>query len=89
MPTSRLASPGLGAVPDLGLALALPAPSECSAKDIDDSNRRVGAEEAVALGMATRVVSAAALLDEAVALAQSLAAGPGRVGMTKHLLNQA
>ena len=54
------------------------------------TNRRVSAEEAVALGMATRVVPAAALLDEALTLAQSLAAGPATsLGLTKHLLNQA
>ena len=83
--------PGLGAVPDLGLALTLPrAIGMLRAKDILMTNRRVGAEEAVALGMATRVVSAATLLDEAVALAQSLAAGPATsLGLTKHLLNQA
>jgi 2-(1,2-epoxy-1,2-dihydrophenyl)acetyl-CoA isomerase len=83
--------PGLGAVPDLGLALTLPrAIGMLRAKDILMTNRRVSAEEAVALGMATRVVPAAALLDEALTLAQSLAAGPATsLGLTKHLLNQA
>jgi 2-(1,2-epoxy-1,2-dihydrophenyl)acetyl-CoA isomerase len=83
--------PGLGAAPDLGLALTLPrAIGMLRAKDILMTNRRVSAEEAVALGMATRVVPAAALLDEALTLAQSLAAGPATsLGLTKHLLNQA
>jgi 2-(1,2-epoxy-1,2-dihydrophenyl)acetyl-CoA isomerase len=83
--------PGLGAAPDLGLALTLPrAIGMLRAKDILMSNRRVSAEEAVAFGMATRVVPAAALLDEALTLAQSLAAGPATsLGLTKHLLNQA
>jgi 2-(1,2-epoxy-1,2-dihydrophenyl)acetyl-CoA isomerase len=83
--------PGLGAAPDLGLALTLPrAIGMLHAKDILMTNRRVNAEEAVALGMATRVVPAAALLDEALTLAQSLAAGPATsLGLTKHLLNHA
>ena len=83
--------PGLGAAPDLGLALTLPrAIGMLRAKDILMTNRRVGAEEAVALGMATRVVPAAALLDEALALAQALAEGPATsLGLTKHLLNHA
>ena len=83
--------PGLGAAPDLGLALTLPrAIGMLRAKDILMTNRRVGAEEAVALGMATRIVPAASLLDEALTLAQSLAAGPmTSLGLTKHLLNQA
>ncbi len=83
--------PGLGAAPDLGLALTLPrAIGMLRAKDILMTNRRVDAAEALALGMATRVVPAATLLDEALALAQSLAAGPATsLGLTKHLLNQA
>lgn len=83
--------PGLGAAPDLGLALTLPrAVGMLRAKDILMTNRRIGAEEALALGMATRVVPAAALLDEAFSLALSLADGPATsLGLTKHLLNQA
>jgi 2-(1,2-epoxy-1,2-dihydrophenyl)acetyl-CoA isomerase len=83
--------PGLGAAPDLGLALTLPrAIGMLRAKDILMTNRRVGAEEAVAMGMATRVVPVASLLEEAITLAQSLAAGPATsLGLTKHLLNQA
>jgi 2-(1,2-epoxy-1,2-dihydrophenyl)acetyl-CoA isomerase len=83
--------PGLGAAPDLGLALTLPrAIGMLRAKDILMTNRRVDAQEAVALGMATRMVPAPALLDEAMTLAQSLAAGPATsLGLTKHLLNQA
>lgn len=83
--------PGLGAAPDLGLALTLPrAVGMLRAKDILMTNRRVSAEEAVALGMATRVVPAATLVDDALTLAQSLAAGPATsLGLTKHLLNHA
>ena len=54
------------------------------------TNRRVTAAEALAWGMATRVVPTASLLAEALALAQSLAAGPATsLGLTKSLLNQA
>lgn len=83
--------PGLGAAPDLGLALTLPrAVGMFRAKDILMTNRRVTAEEALAWGMATRVVPAASLLPEALALAQSLAAGPATsLDLTKYLLNQA
>lgn len=83
--------PGLGAAPDLGLALTLPrAVGMLRAKDLLMTNRRVMAAEALAWGMATRVVPAASLLAEALALAQSLAAGPATsLGLTKSLLNQA
>ena len=83
--------PGLGAVPDLGLALTLPrAVGMLRAKEILMTNRRITAQEALTWGMATRVVPAASLLPEALALAQSLAAGPATsLGLTKYLLNQA
>lgn len=51
------------------------------------TNRRLSATEAVAEGIATRVVDDAALADEALALARTLAAGPtGALGATKRLL---
>ena len=83
--------PGLGAAPDLGLALTLPrAVGMLRAKDILMTNRRVTAQEALASGMASRVAPPGSLLPEALALAQSLAAGPATsLGLTKHLLNQA
>ena len=83
--------PGIGAAPDLGLALTLPrAVGMLRAKDILMTNRRVSAQEAVDWGMARRVVPAESLFAEALALAQSLAAGPATsLGLTKHLLNQA
>ncbi|WP_440641334.1 enoyl-CoA hydratase/isomerase family protein [Bradyrhizobium sp. PUT101] len=87
----RAAFPGLGAAPDLGLALTLPrAIGSSRAKDILLTNRRVEAAEAVSIGIAKRVVPAATLLDEAVALAKELAAGPATsLGLTKTLLNNA
>ncbi|MCP9628880.1 enoyl-CoA hydratase-related protein [Rhodopseudomonas palustris] len=87
----RAAFPGLGAAPDLGLALTLPrAIGAMRAKDILLTNRRVDAAEAQALGIATRVVPADQLLDAAVALAAELAAGPATsLGLTKMLVNGA
>lgn len=87
----RAAFPGLGAAPDLGLALTLPRSiGTARAKDILLTNRRIDAVEAVTLGIAKRMVSAAALVDEALQLAKELAAGPATsFGLTKMLLNQA
>lgn len=87
----RAAFPGLGAAPDLGLALTLPrAVGAMRAKDILLTNRRVEAEEALALGIAKRVVPADALMDEALKLAADLAAGPATsLGLTKMLVNGA
>lgn len=50
---------------------------------------RIGADEALRLGLVNRVVDPEALLDEARALATRLASGPAfALGMTKTLLNQ-
>jgi 2-(1,2-epoxy-1,2-dihydrophenyl)acetyl-CoA isomerase len=87
----RAAFPGLGAAPDLGLALTLPrAIGSSRAKDILLTNRRVDAAEAVSIGIAKRAVPAASLIDEAVGVATELAAGPATsLGLTKMLLNNA
>jgi 2-(1,2-epoxy-1,2-dihydrophenyl)acetyl-CoA isomerase len=87
----RAAFPGLGAAPDLGLALTLPrAVGAPRAKDILLTNRRVEPAEAEAIGMAKRVVPAADLLVEAFRLARELAASPSSsLGLTKMLLNNA
>ena len=51
------------------------------------TNRRVGAEEAAAMGLITRVVPDDALLDEAQEAARKLAAGPTRtLGAQRALL---
>jgi 2-(1,2-epoxy-1,2-dihydrophenyl)acetyl-CoA isomerase len=53
------------------------------------TNRRLSAEEAVAEGIATRVVPDDQLADEALALARNLAAGPtGALGAAKRLLRE-
>jgi 2-(1,2-epoxy-1,2-dihydrophenyl)acetyl-CoA isomerase len=87
----RAAFPGLGAVPDLGLALTLPrAIGSARAKDILLTNRRIDAAEAVSIGIAKRMVPAAELLADAMRLANELAAGPATsFGLTKILLNNA
>jgi len=87
----RAAFPGLGAVPDLGLALTLPrAIGSARAKDILLTNRRIDAAEAVTIGIAKRMVPAAALITDALQLAKELAAGPATsFGLTKMLLNNA
>jgi 2-(1,2-epoxy-1,2-dihydrophenyl)acetyl-CoA isomerase len=87
----RPAFPGLGAVPDLGLALTLPrAIGSSRARDILLTNRQIDAAEAVAIGLAKRIVPAAGLLEDALQLAGELAAGPATsLGLTKLLLNEA
>lgn len=51
------------------------------------TNRRVGVEEAVSIGLVTRAVGADALDGEALALARTLATGPSRAfGRTRALL---
>lgn len=80
----------VGAVPDLGLAYTLPrAVGWARACDLLMTNRAVDAAEAAAIGLASRVVPAASLMDEALALAGELAEGPASLGMTKTLLTAA
>jgi len=87
----RAGFPGIGATPDLGLALTLPrAVGMARARDILLTNRRIEAAEAVAIGLATRMVPTLSVVDEAVTIAADLAAGPATsLGLTKLLLHQA
>jgi 2-(1,2-epoxy-1,2-dihydrophenyl)acetyl-CoA isomerase len=87
----RAAFPGLGAAPDLGLALTLSRTVGTSrAKDILLTNRRVEPAEAATIGIAKRVIPADELMGEALRLAGELAAGPATsLGLTKMLLNNA
>jgi len=82
---------GIGAVPDLSLAWMLPrAVGLVRAKAILMENREFGAEEASALGLVTRVTEPDALLDHALATAESLASGPTvAFAVTKQLLRRA
>lgn len=83
--------PGIGAVPDLGLALTLPrAIGMARARELLLTNRRVDAAEAVAIGIAARSCAPADLLDEAMRTAGQIAAGPRpSLALTKLLLNEA
>ncbi len=81
---------GIGAVPDLGVAYALPrAVGMLRAKDLLFSNREIGAEEAQAIGLVSVVAEPEALMDKALAIAEDLAAGPTiSFGLTKQLLQR-
>jgi 2-(1,2-epoxy-1,2-dihydrophenyl)acetyl-CoA isomerase len=83
--------PGIGAAPDLAVAWLLPRTvGLLRAKQILLENREFGAEEALSIGLVTRVVEADALHDHALATAQALAAGPTvTFGLTKQLLSRA
>lgn len=83
--------PGLGACPDLGVAYTLPrAVGLPRASDILLTNREVSAEEAFAMGLATRLVEPEALMATALEIAQGLAAGPTvSLGFTKRLMRRA
>jgi 2-(1,2-epoxy-1,2-dihydrophenyl)acetyl-CoA isomerase len=82
---------GVGAVPDLGLALTLPrAVGMARAREILLTNRRVEAAEAVAIGLAARACPPADLMAEALKVAEQIAAGPRpALALTKLLLNEA
>ncbi|WP_376087592.1 enoyl-CoA hydratase/isomerase family protein [Roseomonas sp. CCTCC AB2023176] len=83
-----LAYTALGLSPDGGSTFLLPRLVGLRrAQELALLNTRVGAEEAVALGLATRAVEDAALEDEAVAVARRLAASAtGAIGRTRNLL---
>ena len=83
--------PAIGAVPDLALALTLPrAIGMPRARALLLTNRRVGAAEAVALGLAVACHPESGLEAEALRLAAGIAAGPRvSLGLTKSLLAQA
>ena len=83
--------PGLGAVADLGLAYTLPrAIGHQRASDILLTNREVGAEEALAMGLVARLTEPEALMATAMDVARALAAGPTvSLAMTKRLMRRA
>ena len=86
-----LAYTAIGLSPDGGATWSLPRLVGLRrALDLTLTNRNLTAEEAVAEGIATRVVPDDQLADEALALARSLAAGPtGALGAAKRLLRAA
>jgi 2-(1,2-epoxy-1,2-dihydrophenyl)acetyl-CoA isomerase len=81
----------VGLTPDCGQSWLLPrAVGLGRALDLTLVPRRVPATEAVALGIATRVVQENSLLDEAHALAAQLASGPAlALGQARALLRSA
>lgn len=81
----------LGALPDLGVLQTLPwAIGSLRAKEMILLNRRYSAEEAVAIGLANRAVPADTLMQEALAVAQELADGPGpMLTMSKVMMKRA
>jgi hypothetical protein len=66
----------VGLTPDGGMSWLLPGWWLRRAQEIILTNRRIGAQEAQAIGLVTRVVENEALLEEGMALAHTLAAGP-------------
>lgn len=82
------AFPLVGMVPDMGLAKTLPqAVGGPRARDILLTNRRVEADEALGIGLVSRVFPDEALFDEALAIARRLAAGPRvALALSKSLL---
>lgn len=78
-------------VPDLGLLATLPrAIGTIRAKDMLLTSRKVPAEEAMQMGLVSRVVEPGELMDKAMEAAQQLGNGPTiTFGMMKRLLNRA
>lgn len=78
----------IGLASDYGLGRTLPrAVGAPRAKDILMSGRKVEAGEALAMGMVSRLAPPERLMDDALALAAQLAAGPTvALGLTKRLI---
>jgi len=89
---ARLGQPEilLGIIPGGGGTQRLPRlVGPARAKEIVLSGRQVGAEEALRIGLADRVVPAASVLDVALAWAAELARGPVAAhGIAKHAIDQ-
>jgi 2-(1,2-epoxy-1,2-dihydrophenyl)acetyl-CoA isomerase len=81
----------IGLVPDCGLHWLLPRlVGMQQARQILLTTREIGAEEALRLGLATRVCAPERLVDEAVAFAQGFGqASPSAIAMSKELLRNA
>jgi 2-(1,2-epoxy-1,2-dihydrophenyl)acetyl-CoA isomerase len=86
--TISLAFSAIGLVPDSGASWTLPRlVGYPRALELMTSSRRTTAEEALAIGLATAVFPASALMAEAAAYAARLAAGPPRAyALTKRAL---
>jgi len=77
-----------GLIPDCGSFFLLPRiVGMARAKEIMFTGERIGAEEALRLGLVNRVVSHERLMEEALALAEKLSQGPTRtIGLIKRIL---
>jgi 2-(1,2-epoxy-1,2-dihydrophenyl)acetyl-CoA isomerase len=82
---------GIGVVPDYGLGYTLPrAVGVPVAKDLILTNRRVTADEALGLGLVSRVVDDAEFAAETLTIATRLAEGPTYAyGLAKELIGRA
>ncbi len=83
--------PGVGVIPDLAAIYTLPrAVGFPRAKDLLLSNRRIAAREALEMGLVSRILPSASLDEQALALAEQIAAGPAvSLGLTKTLMRRA
>jgi 2-(1,2-epoxy-1,2-dihydrophenyl)acetyl-CoA isomerase len=81
----------LGALPDLGVLQTLVwAVGSLRAREMIFLNRRYTAEEAVAIGLVNKAVAPERLMEEALAAAQEIAAGPAAmITMSKVMMNRA
>ncbi|MBK7249712.1 MAG: enoyl-CoA hydratase/isomerase family protein [Gammaproteobacteria bacterium] len=86
-----LAYTGVGLSPDAGTSFLLPrAVGAKRAMELVLTNRTLTADEALDWGLVNRVADDAQLLDEAITLAEQLAAGPRRsLGQAKRLVGAA
>lgn len=81
--------PKVGVLPDLGLLYTLPRMIGLArAKDFVLSLRRHEAQEALAMGMVSRVLPQDGFLDQVMAIAREMAQGPAvSMGLSKKLMN--
>ncbi|WP_372399495.1 enoyl-CoA hydratase/isomerase family protein [Azospirillum sp. HJ39] len=82
---------GLGVVPNTGLARLVQIAGPRHALDLILTRRRIGAAEAAALGLVSRVVPAAELVDRAVEFARAIIDGapPGAIAAVKRAVRRA
>ena len=79
-----------GLSPDCGMTYVLPRMiGVARAKDLILTNRRLNSQEALQLGMISRIVPDGDLMNEVISVARALAKGPTlSIGMVKKLLNE-
>ena len=81
----------IGVVPDLGLLATLPrAVGTLKAKDLLLTSRKVSAEEALQIGLCSRVVAPGELMNKAMEVADQFAKGPTiAYGLLKKMISRA